>query len=252
MGGMRITRVHMAPIHIAGGHHESFQTPRACTLARPRRRQRPDQSPRPARARHRGRGRDDRRRRGNRDRGRRRAAQGRSMEPRIRLDHAGGADAVAVREGRRALAEQSQGRVPQFARPHAASTAERHHHAEQPALFHQSLRRARHRPRQAQAGDPRHGAPAARVHAGVAVALPAGHAHGVRGMRRQFGADVLQRAAAGDGRSDPRPRLQLRMGRRAAVDAARRSRHRPQRQMARRRGRGCAVPRSQHSRQEGL
>ena len=178
----------------------SFQTPRARALARPRRRQWPDQPPCPARARYRGRGRDDRRRRGDPDRGRRRAGQGRSLEPRIRVDHAGRAGAVAVREGRRSHAEQSHGRVPQFACAHAASSAERHHHAQQPALFHQSFRRARHRPRQAQAGDPRHGAPTPRVHAGVAVALPAGHTHGVCGMRRQFGADVLQRTDAGDAR----------------------------------------------------
>ena len=134
------------------------------------------------------------------------------------------------------------GRIPQLARAHAAPSARRYRHAERPALLYRSLRRAEHRPGPAQARDPRHGAPAAGIHAGDAVALPARHPHDFLGMRRQFGADVLQRAAAGDGAGDPRPRLQRRMDRRAAVDPARRSRHRSERQMADRRGRGRALP----------
>ena len=76
-------------------------------------------------------------------------------------------------------------------------------------------------PRRAQVRHPRHGAPAPRVHAEVAVALSAGDAHGIRGMRRQFGADVLQRAAAGDGAGNSRTGIQFRMGRGAAVHFAR-------------------------------
>ena len=38
--------------------------------------------------------------------------------------------AVAIREGRRAHAEQSEGRIPQLACAHAAPSAQRHHHAE--------------------------------------------------------------------------------------------------------------------------
>src|SRR6516164_4440836 len=71
-------------------------------------------------------------------------------------------------------------------------------------------------------------------------------------MRRQLGADVLKRAAAGDGPGDPRPRVQRRMVRRPIVDPARRSRHRPECEMAGRRGRGRAVPRSQRAGKEGL
>ncbi len=245
-------RVHMAPIRIRGGRHESFQTPRAMALARPRGRQRPDQSPRPL-------------------------GQGIAVAGAMTAGAAGtltgaaaeplkdepwslefgsvlpaAADAVAVREGRRAHAQQSQRRVPQLACAHAAPSAQRHDHAEQPALLDQPLRRARHRSGRAQARHPRHGAPAARIHARDAVALSAGDAHGVRRMRRQFGADVFQRAAAGHGAGDPRPGVELRMDRRAALGAARRGRHRPQRQMAGRRGRRCAVPRSQRAGEEGL
>ena len=79
------------------------------------------------------------------------------------------------KEVTRAL-EQSEGRVPQLACAHAASPAQRHHHAERAALLDQPLRHAGHRSGQAQAGDPRHGEAAARVHARDAVALSAGDA----------------------------------------------------------------------------
>ena len=55
----------MAPIRIRGGHHGTFQTPRAHALARRRCRQRPDQPPRAAGAGHRARRRDDGGHRGN-------------------------------------------------------------------------------------------------------------------------------------------------------------------------------------------
>ena len=61
---------------------------------------------------------------------------------------------------------------------------------------------------------------------------------GFRRMRRQQRAAVLQRADPGQRAGAARPRLVLGMDRRAALDAARRGRRRPQGEMDRRRGRG--------------
>ena len=55
---------------------------------------------------------------------------------RDRRRHAAATDAVEVREERGAHAEQSQERAAQPARAHAAPSAQRHDHAERPALHH--------------------------------------------------------------------------------------------------------------------
>ena len=54
----------------------------------------------------------------------------------------------------------------------------------------------------------------------VAVALSDGDAHAFPRVRRQLGADVLERADAGHRAGAARPRVECRMDRRAALDAA--------------------------------
>ena len=100
------------------------------------------------------------------DRRRRRAAEGRTVEP-----GAGRRDAGRCRRRRafekhvvRTLSNpQNEMRTSHARTPH--QSAQRHGHAQQPALLDQSFRHAGHRSRQAQAGDPRHGEAAAGVHA---------------------------------------------------------------------------------------
>ncbi len=128
-------------------------------------------------------------------------------------------------------------RIPQLARPHAAPSAQRHDHAQRRCTSRSAIRPAGYRPRQAPARDPRPGEAAAGVHARSALALSDGDAHGVRRVRRQLRADVLQRAAAGDRAGAARPRFLLGMDRRAALDAAGRGRHRSEGEMADRRRR---------------
>ena len=74
---------------------------------------------------------------------------------------------------------------------------------------------ARHRSGQAPPGDPRPGEAAAGLHARCARALSDGVAHGVRRMRRQQRAAVLERADAGHRAGAARPRLLRRVDRRA-------------------------------------
>ena len=58
----------------------------------------------------------------------------------------------------------------------------------------------------------------------LAGALSDGVPHAFPRMRRELGADVLERAAAGHRAGTARPRVERRMDRRAALDAARRRR----------------------------
>ena len=99
----------------------------------------------------------------------RRSLTGAAAEPlvdgpwshRSRRRHPALPDAVAVREARRAHGRQSGQRAAQFARPHAAPSAQRHHHAQRPALHDLPRWRARHRSGQASPRDPRSGEAAA-------------------------------------------------------------------------------------------
>src|SRR5262249_32839586 len=100
-------------------------------------------------------------------------------------------------------------------------------------------------------GDPRSGEAATDVYRRFAVALSARDPHGVPGMQRQLGADVLQRTAAGHRPGAARPRLKRRMDRRTAVDAARRDWHRSESEVAPRRGFGFARPAPQRADEEG-
>ena len=194
-----MSKAHMTPLtgrkSWASGDAEGVP-PRSMTG----RRQWPDQSPSLAGRRHRHRRRHGRRRNGH-------------WAPRAEplrdepwslgfgAATAAGADAVAVEKNVVRALSNPKG---EFRNSHARTPHQlfkRHRHAEQPALLHQSLRHSGYRSGQAQARDPRHGATAAGIHAGVAVALSAGHPHGLRRMRRQFGADVRQGADASDGRA---------------------------------------------------
>ena len=74
---------------------------------------------------------------------------------------------------------------------------------------------ARHRSGEAPPGDPRSGEAAAGLHARCACALSDGVAHGVRRMRRQQRAAVLERADAGQRAGAARPGLVRRVDRRA-------------------------------------
>ena len=136
--------------------------------------------------------------------------------------------------------QQSEQRVPQLACAHAASSAAGHGHAQRPVLHHHAFRPAGHRSGPAQARHPRAGEAAAGLHGRVAVALSDGDAHAFPRVQRQLGADVLQRAAAGDRPGAARPRFECRMDRRAAVDAAGGDRHRPEGEVAARRRRRLA------------
>jgi hypothetical protein len=89
-------------------------------------------------------------------------------------------------------AQQSEQRVPDFARAHPAPDAARYDNAQRPVLLDLPFRHSRYRSGAAQAGHPRASEAAAGLHPGVAVALPDGHAHAFPRMQRQFGADVLQ------------------------------------------------------------
>ena len=148
--------------------------------------------------------------------------------------------------------QQSQQRVPQLARAHAApsaATARSRPTACTSSISHSGA--AGHRSGPAPARDPRPGQAAAGLHARVAVALSDGDAHGVRRVRRQQRADVLQRAGAGQRAGAARARLQRRMDRRAALHAARRGRHRPEGEMVPRRRRRLARAAPQRAGQEG-
>ncbi len=218
--------------------------------ARARCRQRPARSSRAARPRHHVRGRHDRRHVD--DRCRCRAAQGRPVEPGDGRGVAAAAGAVAVREECRADVEQSQQRASQLACPHAASSAQRHGHAQQPALHHLPLRPAGYRSRQASAGHSRPGSAADGIHGGDAVAVSDGRAHGVRRMRRQQRADVLQRAGPGQRPGAAWPRIQCGVDRRPLVHVAGGDRHRPESELVARRRRRLRRIASQRAGQEGV
>ena len=174
------------------------------------------------------------------DERRRRAAEGRSVEPRCR--HRSTAYSVPSRFEKHVVRTLSnpEGRAAHAARAHAAPSAQRHDHAERPALRHLALGRSGHRSRAAPAGDPRPGEAPAGVHARCARALSDGVAHELRRVRRQQRAAVLQRAAAGERAGAARAGLLRGMDRRAAFDPARGDRHRSEGEMVDRRGRGLA------------
>ena len=125
-------------------------------------------------------------------------------------------------------------------RVHAAAEPVRHHHAVGAALRASPRRRSGDRPAPAPPDDPRTVPQSAHLHDGRPDALPVGVAHPLHRMRREHGHGV------GERRRPDRPVLArhdrlLRMDRRAAVDAARRSRVRPQREIPARRGRGRRI-----------
>ena len=94
----------------------------------------------------------------------------------------------------------------------AAAGPVRHRHAERLDLRAPSQRHAGHRSRQAQARDPRHGEPAARIHDERPDALPVGVEvlfHGVLGQRP----DRLVEGGVDDGPADARPSCRARSGR---------------------------------------
>ena len=186
------------------------------------------------------------------DQRRRGAADRAGVEPLSGRGHAGAADAVQVRKGRGAHAEQSEGRRADATRARAAAKTQRHHHAERAAFHHQPFRHSRHRSGQARAGDPRHGQAAAGIHRRCADALPDGDAQAFRRMRRQQRADVLAGADPGAAAGAARPGVLRGMDRRAGVDAARRGRRRSEGDVDA--GGGCRFARGQPQRaaEEGL
>ena len=125
---------------------------------------------------------------------------------------------------------------------HAAAEPVRDHHALRAALRAPSRRHAAGRPAPAPADDPRPRRASARLHDGRHRALPVGVAHPLHRMRRQHRHGMGQRRGS-DGPVFARHALVQRVDRRAPVDAARRSRHRPREgevSAGRRRGRRVA------------
>ena len=139
----------------------------------------------------RGRGRDRRRHLAHRRR--RRAAAGRSVEHGARRANPGLWRAGEVRKEGRAHAHQSQRRAAHQPGAHAAPSAQRHDHAERPALRGVAHRLSRHRSGQAPPGDPWPGEAAAGLRPRSARALSDGVAHQLRRMRRQQRAAVTAR-----------------------------------------------------------
>ena len=216
-----------------------------------RRRQWSRRPPRAARARHaaRGRGRDRRRQFAHRRRCR--AAARRSLEHGARSADPALWRAGEIRKQGRPHADQSQERAAHQPGAHAASSARRHDHAERPAFRGGPHRLPRHRPGQAPPGDPWPRQAAAGVRPRGACALSDGDAHQLRRMRRQQRAALQQGPGAGQRAGDPRPPLLLRMDGRAALDAARRDRHRPEGEVAPRGRRGRAEHEPQHPDRQG-
>ncbi len=183
---------------------------------------------------------------------RRRSFAGRSLE-----HGAGGADpalwrAGEIREQGRPHAHQSQQRGAHQQWPHAASSPRRHHHAERLALRGGAIRLPGYRSREAPPGDPRSRQAAAGVRPRGARALPQGHAHPVRRMRRQQRAALQQ----GPGRRPTCRRSTACLscsewtGVRLST-LARGDRHRPQGEVAARGRRRRAEHEPQHSARQG-
>ena len=126
------------------------------------------------------------------NRRRRRAAGGRSVEPRARHHDSALWRAVAVRGQDGAHADQSKARTTRQRGAHAPSFAQRHDHAERPAFRDRPRRFPRHRSGQAQALDPRPREAADGIHARRAAPLSDGVAGDVPRMRRQQRAAVFQ------------------------------------------------------------
>ena len=148
---------------------------------------------------------------------------------------------VAVRETRRPCAQQSSERDADFACPHAASFTQRHGHAQQPALHHQSFRNSGYRPGTAQARHPRHGEAAASRSTleslsryPLVTRMTFVECSGNSGA--MFSNEPIQATAGAlHGLAS-----NARMDRRAALDPARRGRHRSEGEMADRRRRRFA------------
>ena len=156
--------------------------------------------------------------------------------------------AVAVREDCRTHAQQPQRRDAHVTRPNPSPPAERHGHPQRPALRHFALGQPRHRSRPAPSRDSRAREPAARLHARCAQRYPMVSRMAFLECGGNSAPLFSNEPIAGQRAGAPRPRVLRRVDGRDALHAARRSRHRPEGQVARRRRRRLARARAAASR----
>ena len=160
--------------------------------------------------------------------GGRRAPGRRPVEQRAGHECPGLRRTFALREKRRAHAQQPERRAPDSARPYAASPAPGHIHPERPSLRDLARRRRRYRSGEAPPGDPWPGQAAAAVYPRRARALSDGVAHDLCRMRRQQCAAVFPRAHPGERAGAARAGVLRGMDRGGALHPARGNRGRPQ------------------------
>ena len=236
-----------------GGEHEHFRpssSEREILTDRRRCRQRITGSSRAARARGHPCRRDRHRTTRVVDRRRRRASGGCAadrcaadrcaVEPRAQRCHRALRTAIAVREERRADAEQPEGAARGSGRPHTAPSDERLDHPERAAFRRVLGRGSGHRSGQASACDPWPRQAAAGFYPRRARQVSDDDAGDLSRMRRQQRAAVLARAAASKSAGAARVGLLRRMDRCEALHPARRSRHRHEGEVVHRRRSRCA------------